>query len=367
MKRNMFIPRLMDVDNLNSQNKNAQLILRNWGASKWHITTLAYGLPDKLIAQNPNIGIVRLWRRHSWMAHLFLRYLWPYGLVFYPGVHVADAAGLRWRRRLGFSAPVVATLEGLVGNVVREQEYSAWAEHKVCCQHVTPETLYRVDEMLCSVDHIIAISPFLAKMGRGRYGDKFSVLPLGIDSSIFFPAVRTANSRIKVISVGSVKAHKRPELFLELARLYPQADFIWFGDGDMRPALQAQAAQMGLCNLCFPGPLLPQFLGDALRKADIFVMPSQSEGVPKVTQEAAACGLAQVIFGFYEAPSVVDGRNGFVVWDDNTFFARVGELINTPQLVSAFGQAGAVMAREWEWSIVAPKWRDLLLQIANEQ
>lgn len=357
----------MDVDNLNAQNKNAQSILRNWDASSGSVTTLAYESPDKLIAANPNIEIIRLWHRHGWMPHLFLRYLRPYDLVFYPGVHAADAAGLRWRRRLGLNSPLISTLEGLLGNADREREYSVWAGHTVFCQHVPPHVLNLADEILLSADHVISISPFLAKIGARRYGDKFSVLPLGIDSSIFFSETKRVNKRLKVVSAGSVNANKRPQLFLEFARRYPQADFTWYGDGAMRPALTSQAAKLGLVNLNFPGPLPPKLLGDAFRQADIFVMPSQSEGVPKVTQEAAACGLAQVIFGYYEAPSVVDGQNGFVVWDDEAFFARLGELIDSAHLVSTLGQAGAEMAQKWEWSVVAPQWRNRLIEIVKRK
>lgn len=366
MSYSMFVPRLMDEHNLNAQNKNAQLILGNWGVSDWHITTLSYDKPDKLVAARNDTEIVRLWRRHGWMAHLFLRYLRHYDLVFYPGIHAADTAGLKWQRRLGFSAPLISTLEGLVGNEARQAEYTDWAGHAVFCQHVPPKVLRRADEILQSADHVIAISPFLAEMGKRRYGDKFSVLPLGIASTLFYPAARPVNKRIKVVSAGGVKTSKRPEFFLELARRYPQADFTWYGEGDMRCALQAQAAQLGLDNLSFPGPLSPRLLGDAFRQADIFVMPSRSEGVPKVTQEAAACGLAQVIFGYYEAPSVVDAHNGFVVWDDEAFFARVGELIDNPRLVSTLGQAGAEMARAWDWTLVAAKWRERLIEIARK-
>lgn len=105
------------------------------------------------------------------------------------------------------------------------------------------------------------------------------------------------------MAAGTFQSRKRPDLFVELARRYPQADFAWYGEGDMRRALQAQAVQLGLDNLSFPGPLSPRLLGDAFRQADIFVMPSRSEGVPKVTQEAAACGLAQVFFWVLRSPA----------------------------------------------------------------
>ncbi len=225
----------------------------------------------------------------------------------------------------------------------------------------------RVDARNRQADHIIAISPFLAKMGERRFGDKFSVLPLGIDSSHYYSNAQRNNRRPRVVSAGGVRANKRPDLFLELARRYPQADFIWYGEGEMRTALIARTAQSGMDNLTFPGALTPPLLGEVFRAADIFVMPSQSEGVPKVTQEAAACGLAQVIFGYYEAPSVVDGQNGFVVWDDESFFQRVGQLIDDPALVTAFGEAGAEMARAWDWGLVSRRWRDRLIEIAEKR
>jgi glycosyltransferase involved in cell wall biosynthesis len=360
MRHTIFVPTLVDANNLNAQVNNACAILSGWNVPGWRVNTLAYYEPDPRVAANSQIQVIRLWRRHAWYAHLFLRYLRPYDLIFYPGVYPMDTAGLRWRRRLGFSAPVVVTLEGLLGDSEREAEYTALARHPVYCQHVPKDVLARVDDRNRRADHIIAISPFLAKMGMSRFGDKFSVLPLGIDSTLYYSEARKPNARLRVVSAGSVKCSKRPELFLELARRYAQADFVWYGEGEMRIDLIAQARQKNLTNLNFPGALSPHLLGEAFRAADIFIMPSKSEGVPKVTQEAAACGLAQVIFGYYEAPSVIDGQNGFVVWSDEVFMDKVGELIDNPLLVEAFGKAGAEMALAWDWAVVARQWRKLV-------
>lgn len=367
VSRVVFVPRLMDATNLNAQVGNARAILGEWDWPGCCVSTLAYDEPDPRVASNPQVDIVRLWRRHAWMAHLFLRYLRPYDLIFYPGVHAADIAGLRWRRRLGLSTCVVATLEGLVGDKAREAEYTRHAGHPVFCQHVPPSVLSNLDEMYRNADHIIAISPFLARMGQTRFGDKFSVLPLGIDTSIFYRDFWKHPSRLCVVSAGGVKENKRPEMFLTLAQQYPQADFIWYGEGNLRTSLQARAAELGLDNLSFPGALAPQQLADAFRAADVFAMPSRSEGVPKVTQEAAACGLAQVIFGYYEAPSVVDGQNGFVVWSDEAFKEKLGELLDDFTLVETFGRAGAEMAIDLDWTAVARSWRRRLIEIAENR
>ena len=203
-------------------------------------------------------------------------------------------------------------------------------------------------------------------MAELDYPGKVSVLPVGLDDTIFHAKGRSEKvRRPRVISVGGVRAHKRPELFLEFAGRFPAADFVWCGEGDLRATLVEAAARRGLANLLFPGSLPPKELAEAYRNSDVFVLPSRNEGVPKVTQEAAACGLAQVIFGYYEAPTVIDRENGFVVWSDKEMVDRLGELIEDASLRHRMGAACGTMACDWSWSRVAPLWRERILEVIS--
>lgn len=360
----IHVPRLMDDTNCNAQNKNAQALLSRWRSDKARIHTNCYFDPSPGVVENSRVVVHKLWRRHLWPIDVFRQYMRRYSLILYPGGNGAEWRALRWRRRLLFSAPVVATLEGLMGNELHETEYSNWAGHPVYCQRAPARALARWQEIFQEAACIIAISPFLARMGRKRYGDKFAVLPLGIDTSVFYGKTTFPTTTPRVVSAGRVDAHKRPAFMLELAMRFPDAEFVWFGDGAQREQLMVQITEKQLKNVRFPGPRSPTQLADEFRQSDIFVMPSRAEGVPKVTQEAAACGLAQVIFGFYEAPSVVDGQNGFVVWSDEQFIDRVGALLNDRALASNMGKQGAVMAREkWNWDLVAQKWEETICQL----
>jgi glycosyltransferase involved in cell wall biosynthesis len=360
MTPGIFVPRLIDSSNRNPQNNNARMLLRRWPAEGGLVRTLAYDEPDPQVAILDHVQVVRLWRRHAWQPHLFLQYLRPTDGIFYPGVSAADVAGVRVRKLLGMRGPIVATLEGLVGDEPRERFYSAAAGHPVYCQRVQARELARCDRVLKAADHVVAISPFLARMGRARYGDKFSELPLGLDQETFFPETHDQSNGLKlppqVVCAGRVAPHKRPEVFLSLAATYPTTQFTWFGEGESRAELIAAANASGIRNLALPGAVGPQQLAEAFRKASIFVLPSRSEGVPKVTQEAAACGLPVIVFGHYETPSVEDGRNGFVVWSDEELLGKVGLLLRDDGLRLEMGRRGAEMMSTLGWDAVALLW-----------
>jgi glycosyltransferase involved in cell wall biosynthesis len=273
---------------------------------------------------------------------------------------------LKTRFLIGWRIPIIATLEGLLGEVnddSRERRFSEVAGHEVYCQRVPGPIVRRVESVYHMADHIIAISPFLARLGAERYGAKVSMLPLGVETGLFQRSSYEKRERLRVVSAGGVRAHKRPEFFVELARAYPQADFVWFGDGDLRRSLRAEVGRLGLTNIEYPGEVPSSTLAREFAAASIFVLPSRSEGVPKVTQEAAAAGLAQVVFGFYETPTVVHDRNGLVVWNDAEMIEGVGRLIESPELVERMGRAGAEMATAWSWDIVAPQWERRIIDV----
>lgn len=362
----ILVPRLVDQTNTNAQNLNARSILSRFSNPDLQWMVSHYEPADPMVAERRNVQTRKLIHNGLWRCHSMLQYQAKADAIFYPGGGWFEDWGLRLRRLTGRRVPVVATLEGLVGDEDRQREYSQWAKHPVFCQAVDAKALARLDQLYRCADHVIAISPFLAEMGRRRYGDKFSVVPLGIDKSIFFPPEQKQRAeRTRVVSAGNLKEGKRPDMFVELAKRHPDSDFVWYGGHGSEELATFQAKAEGFGNLSFPGNLQPLELAQAFRSADLFVMPSVSEGVPKVTQEAAACGLPVVLFGYYEAHSVVDEANGYVVWDDDSFYTRVAELLADPELRSRMGRQGASMAQEWSWDVIAPRWEEQILDIVN--
>lgn len=368
LPRSLLVARSADAAELNAQAKNAQNILQYWSSLDVRPEIYAFDEPDAGVAQNGRLRINRIRRGRLWWRYDFLKhYLKRIDGIFYPGMHFwLDYAALRTRVALGRRVPVIGTIEGLVGDQSswkREQRYSELAGHKVYCQRLPPRLCRRVEATAELADHIIAISPFLARIAQARYGRKISVIPMGVDPGFFGERPHSDRPRPRVVCAGRVEQHKRPLVFLELARAFSNADFVWFGEGSLRLELIDSAKRDGLGNINFPGAIGVERLARELRASDIQLLPSLSEGVPKITQEAAAAGLAQIVFGFYETPSVVDRRNGFVVWTDGELKGRLDQLLSDRDLIARMGAAGQKMAENWNWRNVAPLWERQIIEV----
>ena len=87
------------------------------------------------------------------------------------------------------------------------------------------------------------------------------------------------------------------------------------GDGPLRPALTARAAQLSLHDsVTFMGAVAPEQLADFYRSTRVVVLPSFSEGVPVALMEAMMYGRAVVATRVGGVPELIeDGVRGRLV------------------------------------------------------
>jgi glycosyltransferase involved in cell wall biosynthesis len=97
-----------------------------------------------------------------------------------------------------------------------------------------------------------------------------------------------------VVTTANFKAQKNPLMglaaFARVASAVPNAVWLFLGDGELRPAFEAQAAQLGLTQRI-------RLLGwrsdvaACLNAGDVYMLPSDHEGLPRSVLEALAVGL----------------------------------------------------------------------------
>jgi glycosyltransferase involved in cell wall biosynthesis len=164
----------------------------------------------------------------------------------------------------------------------------------------------RTADALRGADAVIAVSQDLAShvVDLGVDKSRVRVVYDGIDTDLFNPApAAEARQRLGlgaggepvVLFVGNLVSVKNVEALIDACGLMAKAStpfrcFI-IGKGALREDLEARAAALGLGErVKFMGSRPHEQLPDWYRAADVFVLPSWSEGVPCVLLESLACG-----------------------------------------------------------------------------
>lgn len=169
-----------------------------------------------------------------------------------------------------------------------------------------PTRQRRTVEALRAADAVVAVSRELADrvLHMDVPENRVRVIYDGIDPTRFFPGPR-ADARLRLgldleprllLFVGNLIPLKGVSVLLRacarMARTGRRFACRVIGQGPHRPDLEAEAATLGLTDrVWFHGPLAHHELPDWFRAADVFVLPSYSEGVPSVLLESAGCAL----------------------------------------------------------------------------
>jgi glycosyltransferase involved in cell wall biosynthesis len=151
-----------------------------------------------------------------------------------------------------------------------------------------------------------------------------------------------------VCTSGRISRQKNPKLFNDIARLLPQVQFIWIGDGEMREELTA------------PNVVATSWLAGAealsiLAEADYFLLLSLWEGLPLSLLEAMylkkVCLVSDVVGN---RDVIEDGRNGFIC-------RTAGEYVRCINQVLQDKKVGAKMAEQAHQDVVSSYNTDVMV------
>jgi len=132
----------------------------------------------------------------------------------------------------------------------------------------------------------------------------------------------------------------------ELERSYPDVHFMLVGGGDDEGMLKAAAA--GLSNLTFTG--FVNNVGDFLATFDIFVLPSNREGIGSILLDAMEQGLPVIASSVGGVPDIVHHeRNGLLIEPANPTQLRdaILRLRDDETLRRNYGDHGRELAKDF--------------------
>jgi glycosyltransferase involved in cell wall biosynthesis len=101
-------------------------------------------------------------------------------------------------------------------------------------------------------------------------------------------------------------------------------------------------------SVVFPGPVYGKEKVDEFARADVFVLPSYSEGLSNALMEAVASGLPVIATRVGALPEGVDPRNGFLIepGDWSSLGRHLAELANDPALRRRMGEGSRQLFQE---------------------
>jgi glycosyltransferase involved in cell wall biosynthesis len=210
--------------------------------------------------------------------------------------------------------------------------------------------------------HLIAVSKRvgLQALEEGIEADNISVIPNGISPvkvnaegvSALRDEFGLADGMPFLLSIGRLIASKGHKYLIEAMPMvleqFPDALLCIAGDGPVRGELEAQITRLELKrNVNILGTRGD--VSELLALADVFILPSVSEGLPIALLEAMATGVAVVSTRFEGVDEIIeDGQHGILVplEDVNGLGQALLQLLNDHKLRDRLGKMAQLHVRQ---------------------
>ena len=280
-----------------------------------------------------------------------------------------DVLLLRWLRSLPDGTVVVATRPALVflagrlapaGVIVIAQEHQRLGAYRA-------DKRTDLAEVLANVSMVVTLteSDREAYLGMlGAAGPPVFAIPNAVPDVPLGPGDPTAH---RLIAAGRLAPQKGFDLLLEafagVAGRHPDWNLDIFGKGPLRGRLEQDVVDLGLGGqVCINAPT--DRLGERMRAASVFVLPSRYEGFPIVLLEALAAGLAVVSFDCPTGPREIltDEATGLLVpaEDVPALAAALDRIMTDESLRRRLAAAAPAAVLPYARQQVGRRWDELL-------
>jgi glycosyltransferase involved in cell wall biosynthesis len=350
----ILVDSFADEGLLNAQMSNAREIIRRLDPALFHISTFCVDEPDPHIADRPNTRLIRLPRKGQ-TVRIFREFvLGTHEILFYVKASPASKWYLRLRRNWKDNRITVGTVESRCD--LRNEPT------------IAPKAVSLWEHTVLRCDYLFSNSRAVRQSLQSEYGLKSQIVPTGVDTKFFEPlGNRPPNVRPRVLFVGSLRPFKQPQLLLDAALRFREADFVIAGDGPMASQLKDRIQHESIGNVRLAGSLGAEQLRREYQQADVFLFPSLWEGSPKVVLEATACALPVIARKDYEPETIINGQTGYLVACDQELFQRLEELLRSPKLRQEFGVAGREHSKQFDWDVLTSCWQEIFRRLTSKK
>lgn len=194
-------------------------------------------------------------------------------------------------------------------------------------------------------------------------------------NEVFFENPYEGEREHTIVTVGRIDENKNQALLLRafalIAADYPDYQIILYGKGDQEENLKQLADNLGIADrVIFSGNVSD--VADKIKKAGVFVLTSNTEGMPNALIEAMVLGLPVIAT---DCPCggprdlIEDGVNGILtpVGDVDKMKENLQHILNDLQNALHMGQTARESTAIYREKIVYREWMEYLLKISGQK
>jgi glycosyltransferase involved in cell wall biosynthesis len=214
-----------------------------------------------------------------------------------------------------------------------------------------------------NADSAIALTEDMKRVMQDLYDRNIAVVPNGFNIEDYpdEPSFEDRATHGKgILFVGRLKPVKGVQyLITSMKKVHeemPDARLFLVGDGEERERLAALSTQLGLEKYVqFTGIVPHEKVKIFMQQADVFVLPSLSEGFPNVILEAMACGLPIIASRVGGIPDILtNDTNGYLVEvkDTNDLANKILLLLSDGVLRKKISDNNRQLVKKYSWENV---------------
>ncbi|MEG4197064.1 glycosyltransferase family 4 protein [Microcoleus sp. Pol12A5] len=210
--------------------------------------------------------------------------------------------------------------------------------------------------------------------GSGAFSTHYSSVEL--PTSAFAAAPRfydRDNQSFTMVSVGTLaQLYKAPDVLIDAVASCVQSGLnlklVLVGDGKHRSELEARSQARGIADrVCFLGQLTA---GDAVRaqldKAELFILPSRQEGLPRAMIEAMARSLPCIGSTVGGIPELLPAEDLVPPGDATALAHKIREVVTNPERMSRMSARNLEKAKDYRDEVLQER-RNQLYRFVREQ